>query len=688
MARPGVHYKDLQPVPDDELAVPGTTVRPRGKMAANILGDKPTASHELATADHDLKGAAQVLRDEDVVDLGWHEDERMRPKPLVGGLPNEELWLLIRRFNMQMYHVKEYPYPVPGGLDLNVAAEEEFSPDKLRCNVERLYMTVIVGLIAFAKHIVRLRSWRETRRTAWFCTAYYTAWFFDVLTPLCCATILALIVYPPSREFLFPPAPIALVSSSTGGVQKPKAGVLGSHDSVTGAPEHHKGEAVEREASSFFNSMAAVLLSSATGKHPQSEPPAKDGTAEDSAPDPTAMTLGASNARNKAGGEKSTAHQDKAKVPMETMMWTKMRPLMRIVATTADTWERLTNALSPTPPFPQDKHRLRLAALVVPVLAGSFFVTPYMLLKGLTFGIGFGFFGDPIIMRALDLLNRKVPNWLEYLDPRNNILLGVPTNAQLTLTLLRIGEANKAPLPPPPRSHEAPPEVPAEVSEKHLRATGADAPLNASPEELNAAMEHDPSTVHQSGGSDIDAAKDTKHGKKGSKILGFFKGTTRATVETAIGADRLKAKIGSEHAKKRLGAIPREGEDLTSGPVDFKARYDGKKGHAYIRTTGPIPLLSFTIDSTIEKVGSQNLHDHDLDPIWTIPIAEIKELKKIGGFGWKAKLVIGWALEKEVADGLEIIDKQGRSWTVTAMPLRDELFNRLIAIGGQKWEAW
>lgn len=43
----------------------------------------------------------------------------------------------------QMYHVKELTTVVPGGLDLNIADEEEFSPDKLRANVERLYMTIV-----------------------------------------------------------------------------------------------------------------------------------------------------------------------------------------------------------------------------------------------------------------------------------------------------------------------------------------------------------------------------------------------------------------------------------------------------------------------------------------------------------------------------------------------------------------
>jgi len=68
-----------------------------------------------------------------------------------------------------MYHVKAVPYPVPGNLDLNIADEEEFSPDKLRAYLERLYTTVIVGLLNAVKHVARLRSWREKRRTTAFC---------------------------------------------------------------------------------------------------------------------------------------------------------------------------------------------------------------------------------------------------------------------------------------------------------------------------------------------------------------------------------------------------------------------------------------------------------------------------------------------------------------------------------------
>ena len=42
-----------------------------------------------------------------------------------------------------MYHVKKTDVVVPGGLDLNIADEDEFSPDKFRSTIERLYMTVV-----------------------------------------------------------------------------------------------------------------------------------------------------------------------------------------------------------------------------------------------------------------------------------------------------------------------------------------------------------------------------------------------------------------------------------------------------------------------------------------------------------------------------------------------------------------
>jgi hypothetical protein len=267
----------------------------------------------------------------------------------------------------QIYNVKATPSPPPGGLDLYIADDEEFSPDKLRANVERLYMTVGVGMLAAVKHVARLRSWRETQRTACFATAYFVAWIFDFLVPLLSAVLVALIGVPQIRGILFPPAPVALVDSKTGGVQKPQAGVLGSHDSATGAPEKHKGEAVEQEASSFVRGIASVAMGSAAGKHPQGVPDSDKTAAIDAAPDPTALATSTADAKDVASGGKTGAMQDKTKVPMETMMWNKMRPIMHTLGTIADTWERLakygsrhkqrnmTDADTETAPYPPSR---------------------------------------------------------------------------------------------------------------------------------------------------------------------------------------------------------------------------------------------------------------------------------------------------------------------------------------------
>ena len=213
--------------------------------------------------------------------------------------------------------------------------------------------------------------------------------------------MLVLIAYPPSRSYLFPPAPLALVSGKTGGLQKPAAGVLGSHDSATGAPENFKGEAVEQEASNFVNGMAHVALTSASGKHPANDSDVDEGAPGDAVPDPSSVALNVSDARVAAEGGNPSATKDKTKQPMEAAMWNKMRPIMHSLQDLADGWERFANALSPTAPFPQEGPRLRLAAVVAPLLGVSLIVTSYMYMKGVTFGIGFGFFGDPLISRGI-----------------------------------------------------------------------------------------------------------------------------------------------------------------------------------------------------------------------------------------------------------------------------------------------
>ena len=64
----------------------------------------PTESHQLANApvdEEEEKGVAQLAHNDaaEVKDLGWNDHPDDVPSPLVGGMQNEELWTLIRRFN-------------------------------------------------------------------------------------------------------------------------------------------------------------------------------------------------------------------------------------------------------------------------------------------------------------------------------------------------------------------------------------------------------------------------------------------------------------------------------------------------------------------------------------------------------------------------------------------------------------
>ena len=111
-------------------------------------------------------------------------------------------------------------------------------------------------------------------------------------------------------------------------------------------------------------------------------------------------------------------------------------------------------------------------------------------------------------------------------------------------------------------------------------------------------------------------------------------------------------------------------------------------------TSAASPCLSFVAEkplraaltkpSVVPGVGGDA--SEGLGAEFTVGIADIVALRKMGGFGWKGKLVVGWATGKSVLDGLEIVDRWGERKVITAVKGRDELFNRLIAMGGQKWE--
>jgi len=61
---------------------------------------------------------------------------------------------------------------------------------------------------------------------------------------------------------------------------------------------------------------------------------------------------------------------------------------------------------------------MKLAALLAPGLLVSLFLPSWMFVKGTTFFVGFGFFGQPILERGLNWLNRTYPHWQKILEIR------------------------------------------------------------------------------------------------------------------------------------------------------------------------------------------------------------------------------------------------------------------------------
>jgi hypothetical protein len=94
MATDGLTIRNLLPIPDNIEAV-----MEQKEEISHTLRDEATGSHALAMADHEDKGEAQLSHGLEVKDLGWQEPINKVANPLVGGMSNEDLWVLIRRFD-------------------------------------------------------------------------------------------------------------------------------------------------------------------------------------------------------------------------------------------------------------------------------------------------------------------------------------------------------------------------------------------------------------------------------------------------------------------------------------------------------------------------------------------------------------------------------------------------------------
>jgi hypothetical protein len=251
----------------------------------------------------------------------------------------------------------------------------------------------------------------------------------------------------------------------------------------------------------------------------------------------------------------------------------------------------------------------------------------------------------------------------------------------LTLTLLRIGEINSSPLPPPPNTED---------KESSWLITS----------KARNVIDSKATSITQEGSDSTESLADqqtdrqTDPAKK--RRVWFFKllRLVRRTVETAIkshGAfDRAMRIANSAHTRTLLDLLAKKDWFAThTGPLKFEAKFQKKRGTAVIDSAQDPPVMYFTTtqSGSIDDLKLESQKKGSV--LFQIPVSEITELKKTEGLGWKGKLIVELtAGSKEAADGLVISGSESEQvYHLTGMKARDQLFNRLIAIDAQFWES-
>lgn len=157
----------------------------------------------------------------------------------------------------------------------------------------------------------------------------------DLLIPTFLSLLIALVMFPPIRPFLFPEPTID--RSRKGDELKKRQPE--SHDSLTGAPEAHKGEAAEQEAKNLIDSVAKVALESAAGKYGQT---ISDESTED---DPSVESL--PNSAMIPDTPTESAPDDNTKKPIKKKVSHATDQAMRVLSDITDIYEKFAKYVFP-----------------------------------------------------------------------------------------------------------------------------------------------------------------------------------------------------------------------------------------------------------------------------------------------------------------------------------------------------
>ena len=206
----------------------------------------------------------------------------------------------------------------------------------------------------------------------------------------------------------------------------------------------------------------------------------------------------------------------------------------------------------------------------------------------------------------------------------------------------------------------------------------------------------------------LSPAKTTKR-RWVAKVLSFARRTIATAIKGHATLDRAIAIAGSAHTKTLRGMLQNQNllqiwymtqgssswgtpsalSALAGGALKFDAKFERKRGALVVDDSKDPPVLYFT---TYQSSGLNDLRLESRKKgsvLFQLPVTDVRELKKTQGLSWKGKLIVELtAGSKDTVEGL-VISGSGpeQCYQLTGMRERNQLFNRLVAMGGQFWES-
>ncbi|KAJ9095207.1 hypothetical protein QFC19_007662 [Naganishia cerealis] len=587
---------------------------------------------------------------------------------VVQGIEDDRLWALLRRFDVQVNHTliltsqKKLP-PWEPDLRRSVLPHVPFNSDILKANMERLYAGAGVGLIRAVNELARLRSWHpaERRRTTYFCATYFFAWCLGLAIPTLLMFLITLTVLPESRAWFFPPVmpPPGQPPSATDPLnRKGDESFLGGVDS---AVQHRsKAEQVEEQAWEFRQLAEAFAVRIAVSKG--------------------AKTNAQGNA---AMGEKRSARQ------IETSSSSSDSDLDEFADAYGHDPDAVDAEIDPSLYAPGE-HPSELARQQRQLRGDRHDRADDPAHQGMT--------GKTT--KKIDAQGREVEKPMsekhrkhaeaKEAKAKRDAVIGKYTKVMQDVTgdMADLSECFANALSPP---RPYPPNI------ARFKLAGAIlAPILLATAFIKDTGPDPDSELVDEAGNYIDpddlGTKDKIAHKSKSKLVNSFKAVSKrvAAIGADVTVDGVRKKVGTKVDRVIFGDVLNDDGDEESYPCKLRS----KPGHIIIRPMsayGPATLIFEPL------VGP---------PIFERPVDDVVELKK-GGVSMP-RAVLGWAsgadiesqtllirlkneFEKQVGEiakdvkGMQVQD--GEIYELNQVVRREQLFNRLIAMGNQRWES-